>query len=82
MAEEKLNIKINPDAFTIPDMALIMSASEATNTNAMIPAIVDMLERVVVGGVKNVPATKFGYVFNEVVRQWGEAANPKSQPAG
>lgn len=82
MAEDKLNIKINADALTIPDMALIMSASEATNTTALIPQIVEMLERVVVGGVKTIPARLFGDVFREVVRQWGEAANPKSEPAG
>lgn len=82
MAEEKLNIKIDPDALTIPDMALIMSASEATNTNALIVPIADMLERVVVGGVKNIPARQFGAVFQEVVKQWGEAANPKAAPAG
>lgn len=78
---EKLNIKINPDALTIPDMALIMSAGEATDTTKLIPQIVDMLERVVVGGVKTIPARQFGAVFQEVVRQWGEAANPKSPAA-
>jgi hypothetical protein len=82
MDETKLNIKINPDALTIPDMALIMSATEATNATALIPQIADMLERVVVGGVKTVPASQFRAVFTEVVKQWGESANPKSPPAG
>lgn len=77
-----LNIKIDPDALTIPDMALIMGAGEETNTAAMIPKIAEMLERVVVGGVKTIPARQFGEVFQSVVKQWSEAANPKQLPAG
>jgi len=81
MAETKLNIKIDPDALTIPDMALIMSASEVTDSKTLIVPIADMLERVVIGGVKTIPASKFKEVFSEVVKQWGEAANP-TPPAG
>lgn len=82
MAEDKpLNIKIDPDALTIEDMALIMSASEMTNTKALIPQIVDMMKRVVIGGIKGIPARRFQEVFMEVVKQWGESANPPA-PAG
>lgn len=76
-----LNIRIDPDALTIADMALIMGISEATDQKAMIVPLTDMMERVVVGGVKNIPARRFKEVLGEVIRQWGEAANPKA-PAG
>lgn len=79
--DEKLNIKINPDALTIPDMALIMSINEDTSEKDVFVPLADMLERVVVGGVKHIPARRFKEVFAEVVRQWGQFANPKA-PAG
>lgn len=83
MAEDKpLNIRIDPDALTIPDMALIMSIDDTTETKAVFVPLSNMLERVVVGGVAHIPARRWKEVFAEVVRQWGEVANPKAPPAG
>lgn len=72
-----VEIKIDPDAFTIGDMALIMGVSGETGSEAM-PKIIDMMNRVVVGGVNHLPATKLRYCLGEIVRQWGEYANPKA----
>lgn len=76
-----MGITINPDALTIADMGLIMSAGAATNTADIMPKLIDMLNRVVVGGVDHYPASKLSEIFAEVIRQWGEAANPKASAA-
>jgi hypothetical protein len=75
------NIKINPDALTIGDIALFMGADAGTDASAMMPKIIDMLERVVVGGVRHLPATSLSDVLAEVMRQWSEVANPKAAAA-
>lgn len=79
---DSLNIKIDPDAFSIEDMAFIMSLSDDTPFKDIIIPATDVMRRVVVGGVKNIPASRFQETLAEVVRQWSESANPKSAPAG
>lgn len=72
-----VDLKIDPDAFTIGDMALIMSAGTEKPAEVM-PKIIDMMNRVVVGGVNHFPASKLQDCLSEVIRQWGENANPKA----
>ena len=72
-------IVINPDAFTIADMSLVMGlGNDPAVDNASIPAIVEMLNRVVVGGINHYPASRFHEVMAETMSQWSEAANPKA----
>jgi hypothetical protein len=75
-----VEIKIDPDALTIGDMAFIMAVGEMKQSEAM-PKMIEMMNRVVIGGVNHFPASRLGDVMGEVVRQWGEAANPKAQTA-
>jgi hypothetical protein len=73
-------IKINLDAFTIGDMALLMKLGGGNNA-ALMPEIIDMLGRVVVGGVDHLPAVKFGDVLTQLMNEYSAAANPQT-PAG
>lgn len=73
-------IKVNLSAFTIGDLSLLMQLGGGNNA-ALMPQIINMLNRVVEGGINHLPATQFGGVLTMVMDAYSAASNPPT-PAG
>lgn len=75
-------VRVDRTKFEISDLKVFalapqMAQDEAT-AQAAIPQLIDMLERVVVGGLSGRPATEFWPLVQEVGRQLNGTGNPKN----
>ena len=69
-------VQIDQDQIDMDDMRLLsMAATFAADeqaANAALPEILEMLRRVVVGGLKRRPREEVWYLYTEVLKQLGE----------
>jgi hypothetical protein len=75
-------VQIDLSKLEIPDMKLFALAPQLAQdeaaAQAALPALIDLLERVVVGGLRGRPITEFWPLLGEVTRQLQQAGNPKN----
>lgn len=75
-------VQIDVSKLEIPDMKLFALAPQLAQNDeaaqAALPALIDMLERIVVGGLAGRPITEFWPLVSEVTRLIQAAGNPKN----
>lgn len=80
------HVRLDMSRLEIPDLktfALAQSAaSDEAALTALLPSIIDMLERIVVGGLGGRPSTEFWPLVEEVGKQLQSQGNPKNSTAG
>jgi hypothetical protein len=71
----ELKIKINIDELLIPDLATLSSIAKAQEAGETpdFAEVVEILERVVVGGVKKIPAMQLPAIVTALNDKMGEA---------
>lgn len=73
-----LNLKVDLSGLTIGDLTLFDSFQGGTQSNA---ALVEFLDRVVVGGARQLPLTALRDVMEAIKAEVGTLANPKAEAA-
>lgn len=75
-------VQVDASKLEIPDMKLFAMAPQLAQDDAAaqtaLPAMIDLLERVVVGGLAGRPITEFWPLVGEVTRQLKQVGNPKN----
>lgn len=78
---EQLNLTINLDKLTIGDLETIaVVAGEGDKLNlAKIPAVIELMNRAVEGGVRHLPMDSLGQIMNAMAAEMGKVGNPSDQ---
>ena len=77
-------VQIDRSKLEILDMKLLLSIPQLAQSKdeagaaAAMPALIDMLDRVVIGGLAGRPVGEFWALADEAFRQISEAGNPKN----
>lgn len=75
-------VQIDTTKLEILDMKMFAMAPQLAQNDAAaqaaLPALIDMLDRIVVGGLAGRPIIEFWPLMNEVTRQIQQTGNPKN----
>lgn len=76
---EVLHVALNLDGLTLGDLETLESYSGAEKTPPMCE-ILGLLNRIVVGGVRDVPVKKLPALFEAIQAEIGQVGNPFDKP--